>query len=141
MPPINRESHCFPMVLMLDKVGERNCTVTRNLSEMLPHTLRRCKSISLTSGVGIVSTMLANGDWLTPFFPLSQSGADPRRCFNHPWYGAAVQHAPLRPSPAGSLIHCPDFVFTTLFTLLFNDSETYLCEQNNNCQHIFACLV
>lgn len=52
-----------------------------------------CRSVSLTTGPGKVSTLLADGDWLSLFFSSSQSTADPRRCFNHLWYGTVAQQA------------------------------------------------
>lgn len=66
-----------------------------------PHaadTLGDRRSVSLTTGVGKVSTLLADGDWLSPFLPPSQSTADPRHCFNHSLYGTVAEQAILHPA-------------------------------------------
>ncbi len=76
--------------------------VTKNVGHMLPHTLGDCRSVSLTTGAGKVSTLLADGDWLSPFFPSSQSTADLRHCFNHSSYGSVAQQATPYPPHAVS---------------------------------------
>lgn len=78
----------------------RVCKVSKKVGHMSPHTLGDCRSVSLTTGVGKVSTLLADGDWLSLSFPLFQSTADLRRCFNHSWYGTMPLHMyRMLPSP------------------------------------------
>jgi len=73
------------------------CKILENIGHTLPHTLGDKRSVSLTTGAGQVSTLLADVDWLFPSFPSSQSAADLRRWFNHSWYGIIAQHATQHP--------------------------------------------
>lgn len=50
------------------------------------------RGVSLTTGLGKVSSLLADGDWLSPFFSMSQATAEPSH-FNHLWCGTAPQQA------------------------------------------------
>lgn len=114
--------------------------VTKNVGHMLPHTLGAWRSVSLTTGAGKVSTLLADGDWLPPFFPSSQSTADLRRCFNHSWYGTVAQRASPHPPPPSHTryLACP---LTSLPLSLPEDTLAAHCNLvcTHACTHVLFC--
>ncbi len=109
---------------------------------MLPHILGDCRSVFLTSRAGKVSTLLADRNGLSAFFPSSQSAANLRRCFNHSWYGTMTQRAAPHPSNTHTHTNTDMHSLSSMppQSTLTHFQRTQLHEQHNIHTYMCTCL-